>query len=293
MISDVAGPTVRRRQLGRELEGLRVAAGVSRLDAAAAIDCSEARIGHIETGRNVPSKSDLIVLVERLYRADEATLAALEELRAEGSKRGWWSTYRLPKWLAGYVGLETDAVSLRSLDIEMVPGLLQTEQYMRRLYALSDPPPANEIDRLVRARLQRQNRLTGPDALQLSAVVSQGALERCARDGAVADAQLAQLLDRATWLNIELRVLTFDLGLHVGTGPYTLLAFPDQLLPDAAYQEYAVGGHIIEDLSVVARLATLFDELRGQSLDADESLAMIAQLARQNRQKQPREEGHQ
>ncbi|MGH3848985.1 MAG: helix-turn-helix domain-containing protein, partial [Pseudonocardiaceae bacterium] len=239
MISDVAGPTVRRLQLGRELEGLRVAAGVSRLDAAAAIDCSEARIGHIETGRNAPSKSDLIVLVERLYRADEATLAALEELRGEASKRGWWSTYRLPKWLAGYVGLETDAVSLRSLDIEMVPGLLQTEQYMRRLYALSDPPPATEIDRLVRARLQRQGRLTGPGALALSAVVSQSALERCAREEAVADAQLAQLCERATWPNVELRVLPFDLGLHVGTGPYTLLAFPDQLLPDTAYQEYA------------------------------------------------------
>lgn len=79
--------------------------------------------------------------------------------------------------------------------------------------------------------------------------------------------------------NVELRVLPFDLGLHVGTGPFTLLTFPDQLLPDAAYQEYAVGGHIIDDQSMVARLARLFDELRGQSLDADESLAMIAQLA--------------
>ncbi len=280
MISGMAGPTVRRLQLGTELERLRVAAHVSRPDAAAAIGCSEQRIGHIETGRNAPTKSDLIVLVERLYGADTATLATLEELREEASKRGWWSTYGLPKWLAGYVGLETDAVSLRCLDIEIIPGLLQTEQYMRRLYALNDPPPANETDRLVSARLQRQDRLTGPDALRLSAVVSQGALERCARDGAVASAQLAQLAERAKWPNVELRVLPFDLGLHVGTGPFSLLAFPDHLLPDAAYQEYAVGGHIIDDPSVVARLATLFDELRSQSLDADESLTMIAQLAR-------------
>jgi len=137
--------------------------------------------------------------------------------------------------------------------------------------------------RFERARLQRQGRLSGPDALQLSVVVSEGALERCARDEAVADAQLAQLLERATWPNVDLRVLPFDLGLHVGTGPFTLLAFPDQLLPDAVYQEYAVGGHIIDDPSVVARLATLFDELHGQSLGADESLAMIAQLAHRRR----------
>lgn len=284
MISAMAGPTVRRIQLGTELQRLREAAGVSRPDAAAAIGCSEPRIGHIETGRNAPSKSDLIVLVERLYGADETTLAALEELREEASKRGWWSTYRLPKHLAGYVGLEADAASLRCLDIEMIPGLLQTEGYMRRLYALRAAPPAKEIDRLVRARLQRQSRLSGPDALQFSAVVSEGALVRCARERAVAGAQLAQLLERARWPNVELRVLPFDRGLHVGTGPFTLIAFPDQLLPDAAYQEYAVGGHIIDDPSVVARLATLFDELRGQSLDADESLAMIAQLANHRRE---------
>ncbi len=285
MMTNMAGPTVRRIQLGRELHRLREEAGVSRLVAAATIGCSEPRIGHIETGRNVPSKSDLIVLVDRLYGADAVTLAELEEVREEASKRGWWSTYRLPKFLAGYVGLEADAVSLRCLNLEIIPGLLQTEQYMRRVYALSAPPPAKEIDRLVRARLQRQDRLSGPDPLQLSAVMSEGALERCARDkGAVGDAQLAQLLDRATWPNIDLRVLPFDLGLHVGTGPFTLLAFPDHLLPDAAYQEYAVGGHIIDDESVVARLATLFDELRGQALDADESLAMIAQLANRKRE---------
>ncbi|MGH3615716.1 MAG: helix-turn-helix domain-containing protein [Pseudonocardia sp.] len=279
----MAGPTVRRIQLGAELGRLRVAAGVSRLEAAAAIGCSEPRIGHIETGRNTPGKSELIVLVDRVYGADEATLAALEELREEASKRGWWSTYRLPKWLAGYVGLETDAVSLRCLDIEIIPGLLQTEQYMRRLYTLRAQPTGKEIDRLVGARLQRQGRLSGPDALQLSAVISEGALERCARDTAVAGAQLAQLLERATWPNVELRVLPFDLGLHVGTGPFTLLTFPDQLLADAAYQEYAVGGHIIDDASVVARLATMWDELRGQSLATDESLTMIAQLAKPKR----------
>ncbi len=277
-------PTVRRIQLGRELQRLREVAGVSRPDAAAAIGCSEARIGHIETGRNVPSKSDLVVLVVRLYGADESTLTALEELREEASKRGWWSTYRLPKFLAGYVGLEADALSLRCLNLEIIPGLLQAEQYMRRLYTLSDLPPAKDLDRHVRARLQRQGRLSGPDALQLSAVVSEGALERCARDPAVAGPQLAQLLDRASWPSVELRVLPFDRGLHVGTGPFTLLAFPDQLLPDAAYQEYAVGGHIIDDPSVVARLATLFDELRGQCLDADESLALIAQLANRRRE---------
>ncbi|HSL07754.1 MAG TPA: Scr1 family TA system antitoxin-like transcriptional regulator, partial [Pseudonocardiaceae bacterium] len=94
--------------------------------------------------------------------------------------------------------------------------------------------------------------------------------------------QLAQLLDRAKWPNIELLVLPFALGLHVGmAGPFTLLSFPDQLLPDAAFQEYAVGGHVIDDQSEESQLDTLFGELRSKSLGTNESLALIAQLAEQ------------
>lgn len=283
MIAPMAGPTVRRLRLGIELQRLREAAGVSRATAAAAIGCSVARIGHIESGRNAPSKSDLVVLLHHLYGADESTQRELEALREQASKRGWWSTYGLPEWLAVYVGLETDALSLRCLDLELIPGLLQTEQYMRRLYSLSRPLSPKETDRRVAARLQRQDRLTEDEPLELITVLSEGALMRCARDTTVSPGQLEQLLVRAEWPNVDLRVLPFDIGVHVGTGPFSLLSFPEQLLPDAAYQEYAVGGHVIDDQIVVARLATLFDELRSHSLDATESAALIAQLVKRAR----------
>lgn len=281
---NMAGPTIRRRQLGIELQRLRDAAGITRQVAATAIGCSPARIGHIESGRNVLGKAELIVLARDQYGADADTLATLEELRQEASKRGWWSIYGLPEWLSAYVGLEHDAISVRSLELEVVPGLLQTEAYARELYALSGRSSAKEVDRRVAARMQRQERLSGADPLQLTAVVSQAALERCARHPAVAAEQLAQLVDRAKWRNVELRVLPLDLGLHDGmSGPFSLLSFPDRLLGDAAYQEYAVGGHVIDDPSIVSALATLFDKLRGQALGTSESLAMITELAENTR----------
>lgn len=80
-------------------------------------------------------------------------------------------------------------------------------------------------------------------------------------------------------------MLPFDLGLHVGmAGPFSLLSFPDDLLPDIAYQEYIVGGHLIDDTAVVSQLTTLFSELRSQALGPNESLAMIAQLADHQRE---------
>lgn len=280
-LSVVAGPTVRRRQLGRELQRLQEAAGVSSLDARNVIGCSKARFEHILRGRNVPGKAELLVLVRDVYQAEHA-MSALEELRSEADQRSWFATYGLPEWMALYVGLETDAATLRMLELENIPGLLQTEEYMRALYALDTRLPAKDADRRIAVRLKRQERLTGDDPLRLTAVVSEAALVRCARDGRVAG-QLERLIERAAWPNIELRVLPFDLGVHVGqSGPFSLLSFPEEMLADVAYEEYAVGGHVIEAESIVSQLATMFTELRGQTLDADESLTMIAQLANRN-----------
>ncbi len=276
----MAGPTVRRLQLGIELRKLREAAGMSPVEAAAALKCSRPRIGHIEQGRNVLGYAELFKLLKHHYGADDVTINALEELREEASKKGWWSTYGLPEWLAGYVGLEYDATSIRVLELEMIPGLLQTEEYAAAQYSLDDRWSAKDVQRRVAVRMQRQQRLVGDDPIQLTCVVSEAALVRCARHRSVAAGQLAHLMDRAQWPNVELRILPFDVGLHVGgAGPFWLLSFPDRLLADAAYQEYAVGGDVIDDQSVVSRLDRLFGKLRSQALGNDESLALITELA--------------
>jgi transcriptional regulator with XRE-family HTH domain len=275
----MAGPTLRKRQLGVELRRLRDAAGVNREVAADEIACSPTKITHVESGRNSPRKAELKVLLQ-LYGASAEEHAALEELRREASQRGWWSTARLPEWLAAYVGLEADATSLRSLALELIPGLLQTEDYAREVHLLGDHMTApDEVGRWVSARMQRQYRLTGSQPLQLSAVVSEAALQRCASHPAIAPGQLNHLLTQAKLPHVELRVLPFSAGLHQSmSGSFSLLSFPDGVLPEAAYQEYAVGGHVIDDQVIVGRLDRIFTALRDQALGADESLVVISEL---------------
>ncbi len=275
----MAGPTLRRRQLGIELRRLRDAAGITREVAAAEIACSPTKITHVESGRNSPRKAELKVLLQ-LYGAGAEEHAALEELRQEASQRSWWSTARLPEWLAAYVGLETDATSLRCLALELIPGLLQTEEYAREVHLLGDHMTApDEVGRWVAARVQRQHRLTGPQPLQLSAVVSEAALRRCASHPTMARDQLKHLIKQASLPHVELRVLPFAAGLHPSmSGSFSLLSFPDGVLPNAAYQEYAVGGHVIDDQVTVARLDRIYAALRDQALGPDESLAVISEL---------------
>ncbi|MGH3794812.1 MAG: helix-turn-helix domain-containing protein [Pseudonocardiaceae bacterium] len=275
----MAGPTLRKRQLGMDLRRLRDAAGLTREDAAAEIACSPTKITHLESGRNSPRKAELKVLLQ-LYGAGAEEHIAWEELRLEASERGWWSTAKLPEWLAAYVGLEDDATSLQAVALELVPGLLQTEDYAREIHRVAvDTVAQDQADRWVAARMRRQHRLTGSQPLRFSAVVSEAALRRCAGHPAVASGQLKHLIKQADLPNVDLHVLPFSAGLHPSmVGTISLLSFPGEALPDAAYQEYAVGGHVIDDQVIVARLNRLFAALRDQALGAEESVAMISEL---------------
>lgn len=275
----MAGPTVRRKQLGNALTTLRELAGLTQQAVATAVGYSTTKVNHQESGRATTSKSELFMLLH-VYEADQEHADTLESLRAEADHKGWWETGRLPKWLAAYVGLEADATRLRSIELEPITGLLQTEDYALELHTRRAQLTRDEIDRRVQARMKRQARLDEPDPLQLAIVLSEAALQRCADRTTIGTEQLRYLHAQAQRPNIELRVLPFSAGRHSSmSGSFTLLDFPDDLLPTAAYQEYAVGGHLIDDGEVVAQLDSIYNELRGQALGTDESLAMIAELA--------------
>src|SRR5690349_2968952 len=143
---------MRKRRLGDELRQLREVSGVSAEAAAVELDCNVSKIRHIEGGRNAPSKSDLTVLCN-LYGASSEIRAVLEDIRQDARQRGWWSTYRLPKWLNAYVGAESDAHTVSTFGLELIPGLLQTEAYARTLQEIGgvvDP------EKIVAARAKRQ-----------------------------------------------------------------------------------------------------------------------------------------
>lgn len=277
----MAGPTVKARQLGQALAQLREAAGVTQKAAAAHIECSQAKIAQVEAGRNPIRRAELIVLCQH-YGVDQLVIDQLDQLRLDAAQPGWWSTYGLPEWLANFVGLENDATRTRTLELELIPGLLQVEGYARELLELRDLS-AEETESRVATRLRRQARLTAAtNPLVLSAVVSQSALQRCvAHPTEMTAAQLHHLHRQAQQPNVELRVLPFECGLHPGmSGAFTLLSFPDKMLPDLAWQEYAMGGHVIDDKAAVTHLGMLHDQVREQALSCDDSSSLLADLAR-------------
>ncbi|MGQ0774477.1 MAG: helix-turn-helix domain-containing protein [Pseudonocardiales bacterium] len=274
--------TMRRRRLGAELEELRENAGVSRKQAADVLDCADSRIGHIENGRNVIRKLELNALVQ-LYGMDTEKHEFLEELRQQATKRrGWSSTYRLPTWLRTYVDMETDATTVRSFDVEVIPGLLQTEEYARRLHLVAgDLFSPDEVERLVAARKRRQLRLFDDEApLNFSTVVSEAAFRRTMGDTEIGPAQLAHVLELAQRPNVTVQVMPYTAGLHPSmSGAFSVLTFGD-VAPPFGHQENATG-HITDDQKVIRRLVELWEMLRSQALTPEESWQWISEVARQ------------
>lgn len=287
LVTMATGPTLHARALGEELARLREAKKIKQRDAADHAEISQSKLSQIESGQGPVRKSGQpplskgeLHLLGALYGAPKRTMDRLEELRLGAGKLGWWHVYDLPEPLNKYVGLEAGAKFIKDADLILIPGLLQAEEYARKLHHLRGRYSPHEVDQRVNARMERQKRLTGRDALELSVVLDEASVRRCARDPDIARPQLLKLHELAQRPNIDIHVLEFDAGLHPGmSGAFSVLRFPEGVLRDIAYQEYVAGGHIIDDPDVVSELDTLHDRLRSQALDANDSLTLLAELA--------------
>jgi transcriptional regulator with XRE-family HTH domain len=273
---------MRRRQLGLALREVREQANLTMEALAERLDLSRSAIGAFESGRNLPSQPVLETILRECGALKKFDV--LNELRKDARKPGWWSTYRLPQWLKAYVGYENDALAAKTFSLELVPGLFQTAEYARALHTLH-PLSDEEIERRVTARLKRQQRLTDdPNPLTLAAVISEGSLHRLFAHPDMALAQLRHLASSARLPNVSLRVLPFSAGLHLSmSGSFTVLEFAPGVSSPIAYQEYAVGAHLVDDQDVVRELAGVYEQLQAQALDADKSLNMILELIERRR----------
>ena len=282
------GPIVGRVVLGQRLEAHRNARNLSALDAARAIgDRTDIRVRHYEAGRRVP-KYETVALLGQRYGLTEEQVADLQAMREVAAARNHWARYQLPETASTYMGMEEDAIELRTVEHVTVPGILQTEAYTRRKLELGGLAPV-DVGKRVTARLQRQKRLATDDEspLALFAVISEAALRRCAAEAEVGWLQLEHLKSLGQRPNVEVRVLPLDIGLHAGMdGGFSVLHFEEGVLQDIAYVENVMGGHLNDEAPTVAALEMLFGKLRSQALDPNDSLDWIIQLAEQTRKTQ-------
>lgn len=274
-------PTIRQKRLGAELRKLREAAGMSGEDAAEALECGQAKISRIETGTNGIRPFELRGLLSAYGVTDPKLIDSLVDMAKEGRRQGWWNHYgsTLPG-IADLAHLEAKAVTVQVWQTVLVPGLLQTPDYMRALFrgGRHDYDEA-EAERCVEARTTRQAVLDKPDAPELTALVYEAVLRAEVGGREVMRDQLRHLADLAEAGRARIQVIPFSAGVHGGLdGPFVLYG----LLPsgmDVVIMDSLAGAAYLEKDEDVQRYRVLFGALRDAALDPATSLETIKKLA--------------
>ncbi|WP_326699486.1 helix-turn-helix domain-containing protein [Streptomyces sp. NBC_01754] len=268
------GPVVQRRRLGRELRKLREDAGLTIEEAGAQIQRSDSTISRIETGARAVQIIELKGLLEAYGTPQSERDSYLRMLR-EAPEQGWWTEYEgtLPPGLDTYIGLESDAATLRVFALGIVHSLVQTEDYARAVIRPGRPTASTAvIDKLVSVRLERQKVLVrSPEPVQLTVVLDEGSLRRTVGGPAAMRTQVQHLIHMAEKIpNVTLQVLPYDRGAHGAmNGGFTLIDFPDPGEPTVAYLDTPAGNLYMQKPHDTRRFDQLFGQLRGAALDAE------------------------
>lgn len=280
----VSVPTIRRRRLGAALRRLRETSGMSLEAVAEELGWSISKVSRIELAKIAVTPTDVRALLGVLDALSDE-VETLVSLASEDRQPGWWRQYAevLPRWFEGYLSLESEAARLLAYESEVVPGLLQTEEYAAEILRHSPYTPLpDEAARAAELRRARQVRLIGHDPISLDVVINEGALRRVVGGPKVMYGQLSRLVEAAELSNVELRVLLFEAGAHPGVdGSFTVLEFVDPSNPRIVYLDRMTDGEYLDGLRDVAAYRHAHDRLRAAALSPSDSRKMINGLLRE------------
>ncbi|MGA5129507.1 helix-turn-helix transcriptional regulator [Streptomyces blastmyceticus] len=273
-------PTVRRRRLGQELRKLRELKGMTAEEVAERLLVSQSKISRLENGRRSISQRDVRDLCGVYGVEDHRIVDSLMQMAKESRQQGWWHAFGdIP--YSVYIGLETDASSLRVYEASLVPGLLQTPNYASAVSEGSWPEAtAAEIERRVQVRMRRQERIHDLDnPLRLWAVIDESALRRIVGNRDIMQEQMRKLVEFSMEPHITVQVLPYDVGAHPGMyGKFCILEFNDPQDASTVYLEGITSDLYLEKPNDVQTYSVMYEHLRMQALNAEHSRQFIERV---------------
>lgn len=274
-------PTERQRRLGEELRRLRIAAGMTTEHAAGLLGVPRTNVPNMESGRSGISPERVRTLAGNYGCTDHALVEALAAM-AGSREKGWWEAYRgeLRDGFLDIAELEWHSTRLRIATTVHLPGLLQTEEHGRAVFAAVIPPlPQADIDLRTAHRIDRQQVLDRPEPPALDAIVHEAALRMEFGGPRVARRQLDHLLHMAERDNVTLRVIPFKAGGFPGAGQSVIYAEATVPRLDTVQLDSTHGPEFIDTEAQLAKYRAQLDAAEAVALAPDASRDFIRTLA--------------
>ncbi|MFI8949177.1 helix-turn-helix domain-containing protein [Streptomyces sp. NPDC053750] len=253
--------------VGRQLKLRREAVGMRAAEFGEAVGYGEDLVYKVEGGKRIPRQ-------EYLDRADEI-------LDAGGLISATWEDVkkvRYPKRVRELGKLEAKAAEIGIYECNSVHGLLQTPEHARALMEAAQPPySADDVERMVAARLARQTVLERDPAPSIHFVLEEAPLRRPVGGTMVWQRQLERLLEVGRLNHVTLQVMPTNTDAHPGVdGKIELLKFPDGTA--VGRSDGAFNGRPIAEPRDLRILELRYGTIRAQALPPRESLAFIETL---------------
>jgi transcriptional regulator with XRE-family HTH domain len=251
-----------------ELQAARTRAGMSQDELAARINYSPSLVGMVESMRRVPR-------LDFAQRCDEA----LATTGTFGRLHGHLRTAPFPSWFRPFAQHEAEATALRTFELVLVPGLLQTGEYARALLCTKVGATEDEVDQLVTARLERQAILDRDNPPLFWVLIDEDALHRPVGGRDVMRVQVEHVAEMAGRPNVVVQVIPADVGAHQGlVGAFVIADFAKA--PSIVYLETALTGLVVERAEDVAAVTLTYDTLKTEALPRAASLGLLREVAK-------------
>ncbi|EGX60879.1 putative DNA-binding protein [Streptomyces zinciresistens K42] len=276
-------PTARQRRLGVELRKIREHAGLTLADAAGQLGTDRTSISNTESGRFGVSGERVRTWAGHYGCPDAEYIDALAVMAEERGK-GWWEDYReeLSAGALDLSELEHHATALRAVQIMHMPGLLQTEDYARAVFAEAVPPLSDiDLRRRLSHRLKRRDVLDRPSAPTCTFLVHEAALRMSFGGPNIARAQLDHLLKESDRENVTVRVIPFAVGGFPNAGSSTLYVYGPVPQLDTVQTDTPHGPAFLDAETRLANYRAVLDRTEERSLDAVQSRDFIYEIAQQ------------
>ena len=278
--------TLERRQLGAELRRLREAAEKQQQEVARVLECDVSQVSRVESGDRSFKVREIEALLD-LYRvpaAERAQITALARIARQRQPRRMYSD-AMPGAFRRLSDHEQDATEILCSEGELIPGLLQTEDYARAVVEFGKPsafkPHQDDVEARVQFRMERSELLAKAEPPRMWFVIGEAALRRPVGGESVLRGQLAHLLDL-----IEGHSHVFVQVAPLAATDHPLLGCNIEILrfggvaADVAHQStFLGGGAYLVDAPDVDMCSHAFEKLRAVALGLDESRAFVARQA--------------
>jgi transcriptional regulator with XRE-family HTH domain len=269
--------TPRSRALGFGLRTAREARklGVRELARLAKVVAQD--LSHWESGTRVP-KTEQVALLLGALRVEPAERTRLLELAGNAREPNWLehSIPGISPRLSAFIEYERTASAIFAWEPLLIPGLLQTPDYVRTILAAAGRPRAEEELR-IKVRLLRQEVLTGRDPSPYTVFLAETALRQRRGGAEIMAPQLKHLAAMAQRRNVSLRVLPDNEEFHPGlNGSFVIFDFSD--LPPIVFLEQYRGSAYLYDEQQVADYRAAQRVMAALAMSEQDSCSLIREV---------------